>query len=162
MFFIRFIDHVTRVMTTVSALIVGLLAFPVAYDALTRSLRMPAIWVFDVSLYLLIACGFLGSAYALRAGSHFRMVMFADMCGPNVRKWADRLAYAATFVLAVIMLWLTAEYTLDNYNAGFRSGTILNAPLWIPQITMPIGAAALALEALRSLLLDDYAEVIEG
>lgn len=160
--FIRFIDYATRLMTIISASIVGLLAFPVAYDAITRTLRTPAIWVFDVSLYLLIACGFLGSAYALRAGSHFRMVMFVDMGGPRVRKWADRLAYAATFVFAVIMVWLTAEYALDNYNAGFRSGTILNAPLWIPQSVMPIGAAVLALEALRSLLLDDYAEVTEG
>lgn len=160
--FIRLVDFCTRAMMTVSAAIVGLLAFPVAYDAVTRAMRMPAIWVFDVSLYLLIACGFLGSAYALRTGSHFRMVTCVDMAGPKARRWADRLAYASTLVFAVIMLWLTAGYTLENYEAGFHSGTILNAPLWIPQITMPIGAAALALEALRALVLDEYADVTEG
>jgi TRAP-type C4-dicarboxylate transport system permease small subunit len=160
--FIRLVDFCTRVMMTVSAAIVGLLAFPVAYDALTRAMRTPAIWVFDVTLYLLIACGFLGSAYALRTGSHFRMVTCVDLAGPNVRRWADRFAYAATLAFALIMLWLTAGYTLDNYETGFRSGTILNAPLWIPQITMPIGALVLALEALRALVLDEYADVTEG
>lgn len=160
--FTRLVDYSTRVMMTLSAAIVGLLAFPVAYDALTRTLKMPAIWVFDVSLYLLIACGFLGSAYSLRTGSHFRMVTFVDMGGAGTRRWADRLAYAATLVFALIMLWLTASYVLENYQSGFRSGTILNAPLWIPQITMPIGALTLALEALRALLRDEYADVTEG
>jgi TRAP-type C4-dicarboxylate transport system permease small subunit len=160
--FIRIVDFSTRVMMTISAAIVGLLAFPVAYDALTRSLKMPAIWVFDVTLYLLIACGFLGSAYSLRTGSHFRMVTFVDMGGPQTRRWADRLAYLTTLIFALIMLWLTASYVLDNYETGYRSGTILNAPLWIPQIAMPIGALALALEALRALLLDEYADVTEG
>lgn len=159
---IRMLELVTRVTTYVSAAIVGLLAFPVAYDAITRSLRMPTIWVFDVSLYLLIAAGFLGSAYALSVGSHFRMVIFVDMAGPLARKWADRMVHAVVFAFAVMMLWLTAGYALDNYNAGFTSGTMLDAPLWIPQATMPIGAAALALEALRSLLCDDFADVTEG
>lgn len=160
--FIRFLDLVTRITTIVSAAIIGLLALPVAYDALTRSLRVPTIWVFDVSLYLLIAAGFLGNAYALSTGSHFRMVMLADMLGPRGRRWADRLAYAVTFAFAVMTVWLTTGYVLDNYNAGFTSGTILDAPLWIPQSAMPIGAAALACEALRSLLRDDYPGVVEG
>jgi C4-dicarboxylate transporter DctQ subunit len=160
--FVRLLEWVTRVTTVVSAAIVGLLAFPVAYDAITRSLRMPTIWVFDVSLYLLIATGFIGSAYALSTGSHFRMVVFVDMGGRRARKWADRISYATVFGFALMTLWLTAGYTLDNYNAGFTSGTMLNAPLWIPQATMPIGAAALALEALRGLIRDEYAEVTEG
>lgn len=160
--FVRLLEWVTRVTTVVSAAIVGLLGFPVAYDAITRSLRMPTIWVFDVSLYLLIAAGFVGSAYALSTGSHFRMVVFVDMGGKRMRKWADRISYATVFGFALMTLWLTARYTLDNYNAGFTSGTMFNAPLWIPQATMPIGAAALALEALRALILDEYADVTEG
>ena len=159
--FIRLLELVTRITTIVSAAIIGLLAFPVAFDAISRSLRMPTIWVFDVSLYLLIAAGFLGSAYALSAGSHFRMVIFVDMGGRHVRKWVDRLVYAVTFAFAVMMTWLTAGYAFNNYAAGFTSGTMLDAPLWIPQATMPIGAAALALEALRSLILDDFADVTE-
>ncbi|HWK86414.1 MAG TPA: TRAP transporter small permease [Xanthobacteraceae bacterium] len=159
---LRLIDHATRVLTVVSAAIIGALAFLVSYDAITRTLRMPTIWIFDVSLYLLIAAGFLGSAYALRSGSHFRMVIFADMIGENGRRWADRVAYFATFAFAAMMTWLTAGYALDNYNAGFTSGTILDAPLWIPQSVMPIGALVLALEALSMLIRDEYPDVVEG
>lgn len=160
--FLHFIDTATRILTTVSAAIIGLLAFLVSFDAITRTLRVPTVWVFDVSLYLLIAAGFLGSAYALRSGSHFRMVIFADMLGPKVRRWADRITYLATFAFAVMMAWLTAGYVLDNYNAGFTSGTILDAPLWIPQSVMPIGAIVLALEALGTLIRDEYPDVVEG
>jgi len=162
MLLIQMIDFVTRALTMVSAAIIGVLAFLVSFDAITRALRVPTIWVFDVSLYLLIAVGFLGSAYALRSGSHFRMVIFVDMMGPHGRRWMDRIAYFATFTFAVMMTWLTAGYVLDNYNAGFTSGTILDAPLWIPQSVMPVGALVLALEALSSLIRDDYPDVIEG
>jgi TRAP-type C4-dicarboxylate transport system permease small subunit len=159
---LQMIDFATRTLTVISAAIIGVLAFLVSFDAITRTLRVPSIWVFDVSLYLLIAAGFLGSAYALRSGSHFRMVIFADMLGPVGRRWADRIAYFATFAFAVMMTWLTAGYVLDNYNAGYTSGTILDAPLWIPQSVMPIGAFVLALEALSSLIRDDYPSVVEG
>jgi TRAP-type C4-dicarboxylate transport system permease small subunit len=159
---LQMIDFATRALTVISAAIIGVLAFLVSFDAITRTLRVPTIWVFDVSLYLLIAAGFLGSAYALRSGSHFRMVIFVDMAGPNGRRWADRIAYLATFAFAVMMTWLTAGYALDNYNSGFTSGTILDAPLWIPQSVMPIGALVLALEALGMLIRDDYPSVVEG
>ena len=115
---LQMIDFATRTLTVISAAIIGVLAFLVSFDAITRTLRVPTIWVFDVSLYLLIAAGFLGSAYALRSGSHFRMVIFADMLGSGGRRWADRIAYFATFAFAVMMTWLTAGYVLDNYNAG--------------------------------------------
>lgn len=159
---LQMMDFATRALTVISAVIIGVLAFLVSFDAITRTLRVPTIWVFDVSLYLLIAAGFLGSAYALRSGSHFRMVIFVDMLGPGGRRWADRVAYFATFAFAVMMTWLTAGYVLDNYNAGYTSGTILDAPLWIPQSVMPIGAFVLALEALSSLIRDDYPSVVEG
>lgn len=159
---LRMVDFATRALMSISAVIIGALAFLVSFDAVTRTLRVPSVWIFDVSLYLLIAAGFLGSAYALRSGSHFRMVMFVDMMGSDCRRWADRVAYFVTFAFAVMMTWLTAGYVLDNYNGGFTSGTILDAPLWIPQSVMPVGALVLALEALNSLIRDTYPDVIEG
>ncbi len=158
---VRILDLAGRGFTLASAAIIGVLALPVAYDAISRSLRMPSTWVFDVSLYLMIAGGFLGNAYALRTGSHFRMVMFVDLAGAGARRWADRVAYAVTFLFACGTVWLTSGYVADNYAMGFGSGTLLNAPLWIPQLAMPLGAMALAIEALRQLILDDYPDVAE-
>ncbi|MCS0501553.1 TRAP transporter small permease subunit [Ancylobacter mangrovi] len=158
----RLLDIVARVLTTASATIVAILAVPVAYDAISRSLRHPSVWVFDVSLYLMIAAAFLGNAYALRCGSHFRMMMFVDMAGPKVRHWADRFAFLVTFLFALAMAWLSAGYVAENYEMGFTSGTLFDAPLWIAQLAMPLGGLSLAVEALRRLLLDDYPDVLEG
>lgn len=159
---VRFLDIAARLFTLASAAIIALLALPVAYDAISRTLRAPSVWVFDVSLYLMIAAGFLGNAYALRTGSHFRMVMFVDLAGARTRRWADRLTYLVTLLFAGATAWLTAGYVHENYVMGFGSGTLLNAPLWLPQLAMPLGAVALAIEALRCLLLDSYPDVAEG
>lgn len=160
--FSRILDGATRVFTLASATIVAALAIPVAYDAISRSLRHPSIWVFDVSLYLMIAAAFLGNAYALRTGSHFRMLMFVDMAGPSVRRWADRISFAVTLAFGLAMTWLSASYVAENYEMGYTSGTLFDAPLWIPQLAMPLGGLSLALEALRCLLRDDYPDVLEG
>jgi len=158
----RLLDIIARVLTMASAAIVAILAVPVAYDAISRSLRHPSVWVFDVSLYLMIAAAFLGNAYALRCGSHFRMMMFVDMAGPKLRHWADRIAFLVTFLFALAMVWLSAGYVAENYELGFTSGTLFDAPLWIPQLAMPLGGLSLAAEALRRLVLDDFPDVLEG
>jgi len=158
----RFLDTAARGFTLVSAAIIAILPIPVAYDAVSRSLRHPSTWVFDVSLYLMIAAAFLGNAYALRSGSHFRMMMVVDAAGPRVRHWADRLTFLVTFLFAIAMTWLSARYVAENYQAGFTSGTLFDAPLWIPQLAIPLGGLSLAVEALRRLILDEYPTVLEG
>lgn len=158
----RVLDVFARGFTAVSAVIFAILPLPVAYDAVSRSLRHPSTWVFDVSLYLMIGAAFLGNAYALRSGSHFRMMMVVDVAGARVRHWADRLTFFVTFLFAVAMTWLSAGYVAENYQLGFTSGTLFDAPLWIPQLAMPLGGMSLAVEALRRLVLDDYPNVLEG
>ena len=47
---LQMIDFATRTLTVISAAIIGVLAFLVSFDAITRTLRVPTIWVFDVSI----------------------------------------------------------------------------------------------------------------
>ncbi len=146
--------------TVASAAIVGLLALPVAYDAVARALRSPTIWIFDTTIYLLIAAAFIGNAYALRTGAHFRMMLLYQLF-PSWRRFGDRLAYTATALFAGIVTALSAQHVYAHFMNGMGSGTILNMPLWIPQLAIPLGAAGLTLEALRILVTGDYPETEE-
>jgi len=158
---VRLLDAVSRVFTFASITIFAALAIPVSYDAVSRSLKAPSIWVFDVSLYLLIAAAFLGNALALRSGAHFRMVFLFKLF-PAWRRFGDRLAFGATALFAAATLWLTIRYVQESWDYDLHSGTILNAPLWLPQLAMPLGALALLLEACRILLTGEYPDVTEG
>ena len=60
--------------------IVGLLPFPIAYDAVARSFGHPTLWVFETTLYVLVAAAFLANGMTLAGGAHFRITMLGQ-CG---------------------------------------------------------------------------------
>ena len=54
--------------------------------------------------------------------------------------------------LALVVGYATYDMALLSYQLNWRSSTTLAMPLFIPQMFMPIGAAVLALEAIRLLV----------
>lgn len=105
------------------------------------------------------ACGFMvvamvmaGAAEALRTGHHIRIDLIMGFVGPRGRRWLDAWANLAVLVFAVLLArtgWHTAMFSYD-FDA-FSPGQ-LELPLWIPQATLPIGAALLGIVAFAKLL----------
>ena len=105
------------------------------------------------------ACGFMvvamvmaGAAEALRTGHHIRIDLIMGLVGPRGRRWLDAWANLAVLVFAVLLVrtgWHTAafSYDFDAYSSGQ-----LELPLWIPQATLPVGAALLGIVAFAKLV----------
>lgn len=105
------------------------------------------------------ACGFMvvamvmaGAAEALRTGHHIRIDLIMGFVGPRGRRWLDAWSNLAVLVVAVLLArtgWHTAMFSYD-FDA-FSPGQ-LELPMWIPQATLPIGAALLGIVAFAKLL----------
>lgn len=149
----RICEEAGRGFGWVGIAILGVLSFPVAYDAVARSFGAPTIWVFETSLYAFIAAGFLANALALRTGAHFR-ITFIGHAWPAARPWLDRFALLMTLVFAVVLIYATSRFVLYSYAFGIRSNSLLSVPLFVPQLAMPLGGLALALQTIAELLRD--------
>ena len=145
------LNGITTAMGIVAVATVMLLALPILYDVALRTAGHPTVWGFEVTLYALMIGGFLANGYALRAGYHFRVKALLQFF-PRGRRALNRFALAVTFGFGLLVAWSGALLVLYSYTHDVRAPTLLNTPLYLPQLVIPLGGLALALQALVFLI----------
>lgn len=53
-----------------------------------------------------------------------------------------------------MLIYATSRFVLYSYAFGIRSNSLLSVPLFVPQLAMPLGGLALALQTIAELLRD--------
>ena len=139
--------RIGRVMTIASVAIVMFLALPITYNALVRELRHPTIWVFEIMEYALIAAGFLGNPLAMRSGAHFRVTLLLEWF-PSLRPALNAFSLFMTLFSRCFSSGPAAISSGTPGRINILSGTILDVPLWIPQLGIPLGGLGLFLQTL--------------
>lgn len=140
-------EWICRGMTAASVGIIMILAIPVTYNAILREFRYPTIWAFEVVGYALIAGGFLGNPLALKSGAHFR-VMLLQHWAPRSWRFLSIFSLVATLLFAALLIGTGTYLVWYSWSNHILSGTILDDPLWIPQLAIPLGGIGLFLQTL--------------
>ena len=146
-----------KAMTAVSITLMVALCLPVAYEAVARSFGAPTIWVFETTLYAFIFLGFLGNALAVQTNAHFRVTLLPDMF-PGARRFFDRLAQVATLLFAVLIIASGFYFVWYQIANEIVSATLLEVPLWIPALAIPLGGIGLFLQTLVQLVTGEIAD----
>ena len=53
---------------------------------------------------------------------------------------------------ALVLTWQTGQLAMDAYDFNWKSSTLLEAPLYIPQLAMTVGAMVFVLEVVATAL----------
>lgn len=93
--------------------------------------------------YLLVAVSFLSLAPALASGAFHSVELVRSRLSPRAGQWSDRLFGALSLLFAGVMLFTIARYVWQTHAQGDVAPTSLQTPLWIPQLSMPLGMLAL-------------------
>ncbi len=131
--------------------LVGLLPFPIAYDAVARSFGHPTLWVFETTLYALVAAAFLANGITLAGGAHFRITALAHMW-PRCRKVIDIVVLLVILAFALTLIFATAQFVAYSWANDIRSNTLLSVPQYLPELALPLGGLALTIQTLAQLL----------
>ncbi len=145
---------VGRGMTAVSIVLMALLCLPIAYEAVARAFGAPTLWVFETTLYALIFIGFLGNALAVQSRAHFRVTLLITLF-PRFRRGLDLIAHLSTMGFALLLIGTGAYFAWYSWSNAILSATLLDVPLWIPQLAIPIGGLGLFLQSLVVLVAGD-------
>lgn len=140
------------------------LCLPIAYEAIARAFGAPTTWVFETTLYAFIFLGFLGNVLAVQHGSHFRVTALLDAF-PSRRKMFDMIAQLSTLLLALLILSAGIYFVFYTASNSIVSATLLEIPLWIPALAIPIGGLGLLTQTLTNMITGevvDDAHVIIG
>ncbi len=138
-------------MNAVSIMLMMVLCIPTVYEAIARAFGAPTTWVFETTLYAFIFLGFLGNVLAVQSGAHFRVTLLLELF-PARRKLLDTIAQMATILLAGLIVSAGSYFVWYTATNKIVSATLLEVPLWIPALAIPLGGLGLLLQTLVHLI----------
>lgn len=128
-------------------------AFIVTYEVVLRALfDAPTEWVNEISVYLILISAFLGFAPALAAGKHINVDLVTCKLSAQTNKYLGVIVSILGLGFSLVFLVTSTEMTLNSYRLSMLSTSTLRIPLYIPQLSLPVGFAMLALQFLANLL----------
>ena len=114
----------------------------------------PTEWSIEISVYLVMASGFLGLAPALAGNNHISVDLVTSNLSPKLNKSLRTATAMIGMVFCLILTIAGTDMVLVSYEMGSLSTSTLRIPLFIPQAAIPIGAALIVLEFLRQIFAD--------
>jgi TRAP-type C4-dicarboxylate transport system permease small subunit len=139
------IDRLVRALARLGIALaaVALLAsmFLIGYSVVMRYfLNRPAVWVDELSGYLLVAAVMLAAADALLEGEHIAVDILTERLSARGRRWTFLGGLIAVALSALLLAIEGADMVGFSRRVGLMSNGYLAVPMWIPQLLVPIGA----------------------
>ncbi len=159
----RIISRVTDVLGYVSAFAVFAMMILIVQHVIMRYIfNRPDMFTDVISAYLQVGIVFLGSAYTLKAGGHIRITMVPDLLPAGARRLIETITNLLGSVFLGFFAWEGWVLVWTSFTTYQRDFTLLQTPLYLPQIVIPLGLTAFflqfALDTCQSLMPQYFGE----
>ncbi len=135
-----------------SAICMGIISIIVAYEVFMRYvLRAPTTWVQEVSIYLCMAVGLLGAAFALKNNHHFSITILVDRLSVQNAWRIKLLTNLMGIIYSSIFVFKGSQMAQFSYVMKDVSNGVMAIPLWIPWLLVPLGGILLTLQFINKL-----------
>lgn len=104
--------------------------------------------------YAMAAAGFLALAHTLKRGEHIRVTLLVGRLQGGARRGLEVWAAFAAFALATLFAGYSTRLAWQSQAFHDISTSNDATPLWIPQLSMAVGAIVLAIACLDELVLE--------
>lgn len=98
----------------------------------------------DYAGYCMAAASFFAFAYALNHGAHIRVSLVLSAMG-RYRRWGETFCFAIGTLISTYFAWFAIKGTYVSWRWNEISQGLDKTPIWIPQISMSVGAVLLAI-----------------
>ena len=104
--------------------------------------------------YCMAAAGFLALAHTLKRGEHIRVTLILEHLPPGPRRALELWALGVATLLAALFAYYSVRLSWQSWDFHDVSTGNDATPLWIPQLTMALGAVVLCLAFVDELVLE--------
>ena len=104
--------------------------------------------------YLMAGAGFLALAHTLKKGEHIRVTLILNAVKGRTKRAVEIWALAAAVALSALFAFYSVKLSINSYQFNDISTGNDATPLWIPQITMGVGAVILLIAFIDELVLE--------
>ena len=148
-----FIDATSDAGGIVAAICLLCTALMITYEAFMRYFfNAPTVWVKELSVYFCIAIGFLCAAYALKLNEHFSVTLIVEKLRSDHRRILEIVTTVMGIFYSLVFVYKGAAMALFSYQIGDISSGLMEVPLWIPGLLVPIGGILLTLQFINKLI----------
>lgn len=106
----------------------------------------------DYAGYCMAAASFFAFAHALNRGSHIRVSILLNAVSGKVRRWIETWCFAIGTALAWYFVYYACRFVYFSWKFKDISQGQDATPIWIPQMSMVIGAVIFAIALTDHLL----------
>nr|MEC9418496.1 TRAP transporter small permease [Pseudomonadota bacterium] len=136
----------------IAALLFVAVGCMLTYEVLARYLFVaPTIWASELSQLCLIWGTMLAMPWLLKAGRHIAVDALTDQLTPGWRRACHVVAMGFVAVFSILVAWKGGGIFYDSFERGRTSGSMLDLPMWISELSVPVGFALLFVQALIEL-----------
>ncbi|TXT34328.1 MAG: tripartite ATP-independent periplasmic transporter dctq component [Comamonadaceae bacterium] len=132
---------------------VGLLGM-VMLSVISRLLGFNARGVDAYAGYLMAGAGFLALAHTFKCGEHIRVTLVLNAFGSRTRRAFEVWSLVLASLLGVLMAFYSCRLAWQSLQFNDISTGVDATPLWIPQLSMAIGAVVFAIAFVDELVLE--------
>ena len=104
--------------------------------------------------YLMAAAGFLSLAHTLKRGEHIRVTLIINALKGKSQKGLEIFALMLGTLLAILFAYYSVRLAFQSHEFNDISTSNDATPLWIPQLSMAVGAVIMAIACLDELVLE--------
>lgn len=106
----------------------------------------------DFAGYFLATGTFFALAGSFRSGAHIRVSLFLTRLPDGARRACEIFSAGFAFAFVIYFLVFAARLTAESRRFGDLSSGLVAIPIWVPQLAMTLGLAALAVATGDSLV----------
>jgi len=145
--FARVTEQLGYAAAVLAALCLAAMAVLVVAEIAARDIGGQSLnFTWEVSGYLMGAVFLLGAAHALAEGAHVRTGINSLIRHVATRRALEALCFLVGLLVASYVARALGLLAFQSFERGVTSWSSLRAPLWLPQGTLALGAALLALQ----------------
>ncbi len=121
------------------------------YEVVSRYVfGAPTTWSIDISIYAMFWAAMLGGAYTLREGGHVAVDVVVRRLGGAERRWIAATVYGLVALFFAVVSWQGAVASLEAYEFGEVTMSVLRFPAYLPLLAIPVGGALITAQSLVS------------
>ncbi len=153
----RFLDRLYAASGALAAVCLAGIAAVMLLQAAMRS----AGWLFrgadDIVAWLCAGSAFFALGFTFRHGDLVRVSLLIDRLPTRARHGAEIACLAAALVVMAYISWASALFVYYSWQAGELAQGLIQIPIWIPQMSVVLGALVLSVA-----VADELVVVVHG
>ncbi|MEP2531637.1 TRAP transporter small permease [Shimia sp.] len=143
----RFVDRVTSLSAHAAMLCVVLMVCHILTEIVLRNAFSKSTFVLEEFVgYATAAAAFFGLGAALRDGELIRVGLILEFLGPKMRRLIEGTCAFLGLSTVGFLVWFLTRTVLRSWERGTTSTSLLETPLWIPQLLVVLGLISFGLQ----------------